>query len=260
MPDLAGLGVLVTRPRHQAEHLAQLIEAAGGHALRFPVIEIVDTPDREALNRITARLRDFDIAIFISPNAVNKAMNLIAASGGVPHGLQLACVGRGSAKELKRFGHEPALVPSGRFDSEALLAHPALQDMRGKKVIVFRGDGGREVLGDTLTARGAVLEYAECYRRAKPNADAAPLMRQWARGEVDIVTVTSGDALRNLFDLVGKLGQHWLIRTPVVTISDRIAEICHELGFKAAPIVAPEASDEGLVSAIAAWRRQQNSL
>lgn len=260
VPDLAGVGVLITRPQHQADRLAQLIEAEGGRALRFPVIEIVDTPDREALNAVLARLDQFEIAIFISPNAVNKAMNLISAQGGIPAGLQLACVGRGSAKELKRFGYEAAIVPSGRFDSEGLLVHPALQDVRGKNIVVFRGDGGREVLGDTLSARGARIEYGECYRRAKPNADATPLMRHWARGEVDVVTVTSSDALRNLFDLVGKLGQQWLIKTPVVTISERVAAVCRELGFKAAPIIATEASDEGIVAAIAAWRRQQNSL
>jgi uroporphyrinogen-III synthase len=258
-PDLHGLRVLVTRPAHQAEPLAQLIEAAGGEAVRFPVVEILDTADSAALHRILDRLSSFDIAVFISPNAVNKAMNLIQGRAGLPPHLQLACVGRGSAKALKHFGREADIVPDGRFDSEALLARDEFQQVGGKKIVIFRGDGGREVLGDTLKARGAEVEYAECYRRAKPHTDTTPLLRRWARGEIDLVTITSVDGLRNLFDLVGKLGQQWLIKTPVLVVSERMANVCRELGFKTEPIVA-EPSDEGIVAAARAWRRTQNSL
>lgn len=257
---LAGLRVLVTRPAHQADPLAQLIEAEGGEAIRFPVVEILEPEDSTALLRTIDRLDEFDLAIFISPNAVNKALNLILARRTLPPRLALACVGRGSAKALRHFGFEDVLVPSGSFDSEGLLALPALAEMRGKNVVIFRGDGGREVLGHTLAERGAQVEYAECYRRAKPTADATLLMRRWARGGIDVVTVTSVAGLRNLFDLVGKLGQQWLIKTPTVVVSERMAQVCRELGYKSAPLVADEASDEGIVRALQAWREAQKLL
>lgn len=257
---LTGVRVLVTRPAHQADGLAQLIEAAGGEAIRFPVVEILEPEDSSALLRTIDRLDEFDMAIFISPNAVNKALNLILARRRLPPHLALACVGRGSAKELRHFGFENVIVPGGRFDSEALLALPALTEVRGKKIVIFRGDGGREVLGNTLTARGAQVEYAECYRRAKPTADSTLLMRRWARGDIDAVVVTSVAGLRNLFDIVGKLGQQWLIKTPTVVVSERMAEVCRELGYKQAPLIADEASDEGILRALEAWRRAQKTL
>lgn len=257
---LAGVRVLVTRPRDQAENLARLIEARGGEVFRFPVIEIAEPQDPRALLAIIDRLKDFALAIFISPNAVKHAMNLIRARGGLPSGLRVACVGSGSARELRHFGIDKVIVPPERFDSEALLELPELQQVAGKRIVIFRGDGGRELLGDTLRARGAEIEYAECYRRLRPDTDATPLMHRWARGEVDIVSVTSVDGLRNLFDMLGKDGQPWLIRTPVVVVSERMAQVCRELGFTTGPRVAVTAGDEAILEAIQAWRDGQNTL
>lgn len=259
---LAGLTVLVTRPAHQADNLARLVELAGGQALRFPVLEILEPADAAALLAQIDRLDEFDMAIFISPNAVTKAMNVIRSRrAALPAGLELACVGRGSAKELRRFGIEHLIAPSkGRFDSEALVALPEMQSVDGKRILIFRGDGGREFLGETLAARGARIEYAECYRRGRPNADTTPLLRLWARDGIDIVTMTSVDGLRNLYDLVGKLGQQWLTKTPIVVTSERIAAACRELGFKSEPILADSATDDAIVAAIGAWRTRQISL
>lgn len=254
-PSLAGIGVLVTRPARQADRLVRLIEEASGRAVRFPVIEIAEPLDNAPLLALIDRLERFDLAIFISPNAVEKAMNLVRARrGDWPARVSVACVGRGSAKALKHFGIERAVMPTGRFDSEALLAEPALADVAGKRIVVFRGDGGRELLGNTLRGRGAEVDYAECYRRLRPSVDPTPLLRQWARGEIDIVTITSVEALRNLYDMVGKAGRSWLVRTPIVVLAETHALACRELGFKQAPIVAREASDEAILEAIQAWR------
>jgi uroporphyrinogen-III synthase len=259
-PSLAGVRVLVTRPREQAENLARLIEARGGEAIRFPVIEIAEPRDPRALLAVIDRLKDFALAIFISPNAVKRAMNLIRARGGLPSGLRVACVGRGSARELQHFGVDKVIVPPDRFDSEALLELPELQQVAGKRIVIFRGDGGRELLGDTLRARGAEIEYAECYRRLRPDTDATPLRHRWARGEIDIVSVTSVDGLRNLFNMLGKDGQPWLIRTPIVVVSERMAQVCRELGFTTGPRLAATAGDEAILEAIQTWRDGQNTL
>ncbi len=257
---LSGVRVLVTRPRDQAENLARLIEARGGEAIRFPVVEIADPRDTQTLLAIIDRLKEFALAIFISPNAVNRAMNLIRARGGLPEATRVACVGRGSARELKQFGIENVIVPPDRFDSEALLEMPALQSVKGKRIVIFRGDGGRELLGETLKSRGGVIEYAECYRRVRPDTDVTPLLRRGARGEIDIVSVTSVDGLRNLFDMVGQAGQRWLIHTPIVVVSERMVEVCRELGFKTEPRLASPAGDDAILEAIQAWRDGQNAL
>ena len=247
---LAGKSIVVTRPAHQSGELAALIRAAGGVALLFPVLEISDVEDLKPLLAIVARLDEFDLAVFISPNAVNKAMNLITAHRALPPTLRCAAVGRGSVKELARFGVSHVIAPSRRFDSEGLLELPELQEVRDRRVVIFRGDGGRELLGDTLKARGAHVEYAECYRRAMPNLDAAPLLKAWARNELDAVTVTSSEGLRNLYEMIGTLGRQWLRKTAVFVPHSRIAGVARELGLT--HVTVTEAGDEGLMRALIA--------
>ena len=245
---LAGRRIVVTRPAQQTEPLAALIRAAGGEPIVFPVLEILDAEDLRPLNAVIDRLDDFDLAIFISPNAVNKAMNLIGTRRALPARLKVAAIGRGSVKALGQFGVTEVIAPRGRFDSEALLGLPELAAVHGKNVVIFRGEGGRELLGDTLIARGARLEYAECYRRGKPGADTARLMRAWARNELDAIVVTSSEGLRNLFDMVGRPGQVWLKKTPIVVPHPRIAETARALGLPL--VVETESGDEGLVAGL----------
>jgi uroporphyrinogen-III synthase len=247
--------VLVTRPAHQAANLARLITEAGGEPILFPVLEILDPSDQTALLATISRLETFDLAIFISPNAVNKAMNLVLARRTWPAGLAIAAIGKGSRRELLRYGMDNVLVPENRFDSEGLLCHPSLQEMQGRRVVIFRGEGGRELLGDTLKARGASLEYAECYRRGKPALDAAPLLHRWARGEIHAVTVTSSESLHNLFDLLGKLGQQWLRKTPLFAPHEKIATLARRLGLDCVA-VTPE-GDEGMLAGLIEWQKHQ---
>jgi uroporphyrinogen-III synthase len=250
---LAGLGILVTRPAHQSEHLANLIRQAGGNPILFPALEIVDIPDLQPLNTLIDRLDQFDLAIFISPNAVNKAMNLIRARRKLPASLQIAAIGKGSAKVLAQYGVQDVITPKQRFDSEALLALPELQAVAGKHIVIFRGDGGRELLGDELSRRGAQQEYAECYRRQKPQADNGKLLYLWARNELHAITVTSTEVLHNLFDLVGKLGQQWLKKTPVFVPHERIAEAAREMGLE--KVFVTGAGDEAMVAGLVAWQK-----
>ncbi len=247
---LAGRGIVVTRPAHQASSLAGLIEAAGGKAILFPTVEIVEIADQRPLLGLIDRLDEFDIAIFISPNAARQAMTVIQARRALPQRLQLAAIGHGGARELARFGLSQVTVPT-QFDSEALLDLPGFRDVAGKRVVIFRGEGGREVLGDTLAARGALIEYAACYRRRRPDADPAPLLDAWERDELHAVIVTSSEGWRNLFDLVGTAGQSWLRKTPVFVPHPRIA---HSAGAAGLAIIVPTAQgDAGLVQEMTRW-------
>lgn len=248
---LGGRHIVVTRPAGQARHLAEAIARAGGSAVLFPVLVIRDIDDQAALIDIARRLDSFDLAIFISPNAVSKALKSITACRAWPLTTRVATMGRTSERELAQFGFSDVIAPSGRFDSEALLDMPALQEMAGKHVVIFRGDGGRELLGDTLAARGATVEYVACYRRGKPDLDATPLLELWANGELDAVTATSSEGLRNLFDMVGSLGQTWLRKTPLFAPHQRIALQAGRLGLE--QVLATEPGDEGLLAGLIAY-------
>lgn len=253
---LNGKGILVTRPAHQAAELAERIVAANGKPVMFPVLEILDTADLAPLYALIDRLDEVDMAIFISPNAVNKAMNLIKSRRELPRHLQIAAIGRGSSRELKHFGIDRIIAPTARFDSENLLEMPELQDVAGKHIVIFRGDGGREVLGDTLAARGAKIEYAECYRRSRPDVNAGNLLRQWSRNEINAVTITSSEGLRNLYDMLGKLGRQWLKSTPVFVPHERILGVAQELGLEHG--ILTESGDEGLIAGMTEWFAEQH--
>jgi len=257
---LSGVRVLVTRPREQAEHLSQLIEREGGTAVRFPAVEITEPSDPTSLPRAVERLDEFDLAIFISPNAVHRAMPaILTRAGGIPKKLIFVCVGRGSAHALKTFGIEHPIAPTGSFDSEALLNLPELQRVAGTHIVIFRGEGGRALLGQTLKQRGAHVEYAECYRRRRPTADPT-VLRNLLDKSVEIISVTSIEVLQNLLAMVDAEAQSWLFKTPIVVLSQRQASACREAGFLTKAIIAREASDEAVLEAIKTWRASQKSL
>lgn len=255
MPDrpLAGIGVLVTRPVEQAEQLVQLIEAAGGRAIRFPTLAIAPPTDPTALGALLDRLAQFDLAIFISPTAVEQALRRLHERGQkLPAGMTIAAIGAGSAAALAAHGIV-ALAPKERFDSEGLLALPRLRQVKGQRVVIFRGEGGRALLGDTLRARGAQVVYAECYRRVRPATDAAALQDRWRRGEIDVVSITSIAALDNLYAMFDEPGRAALRATAVAVLNASQAAACQRLGFVHAPLVASQATDAALVQAIGAW-------
>ena len=168
---LQGLRVLVTRPAGQADRLYQQIAAAGGKPVRLPAIEIRDTPDTQRVQQTLAQLERYDLAVFISVNAVEKTMEYCRFLSQWPATVKIATVGASSAGALESYGLQVDLVPEHHFNSEALLALPELQDMTGRRVVIFRGNGGRDTLRDTLLERGAGVDYVEVYCRACPDVD-----------------------------------------------------------------------------------------
>ena len=248
---LAGRHIVVTRPAEQSRHLAELIAAAGGEVLLFPVLSISDIEDKAPLLALAARLEEFDLAVFVSPNAVERALAPILAQRAWPQRCAVATVGKGSERALARFGFTQVIAPSLRFDSEGLLALPELQPMAGRRVVIFRGDGGRQLLGDTLQARGASVEYVSCYRRANPHGDLTPLTDLWARRQCVALTVTSSEGLRNLYEMLDGDGRQALARTPLFVPHQRIAEEAGKLGLT--QLIATPGGDEGLVAGLIAY-------
>ncbi|MBA4143346.1 MAG: uroporphyrinogen-III synthase [Nitrosospira sp.] len=245
---LAGINILVTRPAHQADELACGIRRAGGEPVLFPVLEILDTTRQESLLNLIGRLDEFDLAIFISPNAADKALEQIRGKRTFPTRLKVAAVGQATARQLAHYGIDEVIAPATRFDSEALLELEELKQVEGKRIVIFRGDGGRELLGENLVKRGAALEYAECYRRVKPEADITPLQRVGARGEIHGVTMTSSEGLRNLCQMIGEDGQAWLKNTPLFVSHERIAHTAGKLGFT--HVILAAAGDNGLLEGL----------
>jgi uroporphyrinogen-III synthase len=254
---LAGLGVLVTRPAHQAESLCALIEQQGGRAYRFPVLEILDPLDPGPLQAVATQLDAYDWAIFVSVNAVDRALDSILAVRDWPADTRIAVIGRSSAQALQRHGLDADLYPEHQFDSEALLALPAMQRVKGQRVVIFRGDGGREYLAETLRQGGAQVDYIEAYRRARPAVEPAALLAQWQRGSIDIVVVTSAESLKNLDAMIGEAGSELLRRTQLLLVSERQIPLAQHMGFELQPLIADNATDASVVQALQKWRKAQ---
>lgn len=251
---LDGTVVLVTRPEQQADHLCALIEAAGGTALRLAVLAIAEPEQDELLRARLAGLKAYHLALFVSANAVHRGLPRVEAGGGFPDTIRVAAVGQATARALAQHGRRVDLCPARDFSSEALLALAELQDLHGHRVLIFRGQGGRELLAETLRARGAQVDYAEVYRRVPARPDCSALMRAWARGQMHVVVATSGEILRALYDLLEPHGQRALCQTALVVVSDRMLKLARELGFSADVVVAERAADESIVDAVVRWR------
>lgn len=248
--DLRGLGVLVTRPARQAESLCELIEAHGGLALRFPVLEI-QPGGTDADRRRLANANHYHRLIFVSANAVEQA------APHLPENLKptVAAVGAATARALRDIGIRDVLIPEGRADTEGLLALSAMQRVEGRRVLIVRGEGGRAMLGDTLSERGAEVDYAEIYRRAVPGAGQTSLPADW-ENVLGAVTVTSGEALDNLCRRLG-YGRR-LLETPLIVVSERTAHHAHQAGFRSVHVSAG-ASDEALLVALCALAQREGN-
>ena len=254
--ELADLKVLVTRPAHQAGPLCRLIEEAGGVAVSFPVLSVTAMEETEAMQSLLDHLNDYWLAIFISPNAVRFGIEAAARHGGLPAGLHIAAVGEGSRRELEqRLKRTVDFVPEGRYDSEGLLALPALQQVAGKKIVIFRGGGGRELLAETLRERGAQVDYAEVYRRMPTTPPDSATLSRWIEGGVNAITVTSSEGLQNLYGMMDARGRDWLLTMPLFVVSERCAELAQQLGFKSRAHIAQPASDQAIMESLAGWAR-----
>ncbi|HUX89538.1 MAG TPA: uroporphyrinogen-III synthase [Gallionellaceae bacterium] len=244
---LAGLNIVVTRPREQAAPLVRSIAELGGNCIQFPLLEITPLTDERPLRDLAARLHQFQLAIFISPNAVRYGMPAIQHAGGLPASLQVATVGLSSAKALHDYGVKKVIAPQLRFDSESLLALPELQEVAAKNIVIFRGDSGRELLGDTLKSRGANVEYVTCYHRSKPQHDVTALFA----ARPDVLCVSSSEALHNLWELLNPVCRLRFTALPLFVSHERIAQAARKLGWQ--QIVSTTAEDEGLLSELIGW-------
>ena len=242
---LAGRGVVITRPRDLAPAFARLIEARGGHAFVFPTIEIEPLPAPAA----AARLGDYDWVIFVSPSAVRVARR--GAEDWPPRGA--AAVGSGTQRELEAAGVAAVVAPATGADSEALLAMPQMQHMVGKRVLIVRGDEGRALLGETLAARGASVQYAACYRRVRPAGDCRLLEEAWREGRVHAITLLSAQALDNFIAMGGDALARAL---PLFVPHERIAAHARELGAREVLLAA--GGDEQLLERLVAYFHERH--
>lgn len=236
--NLKGLHVLNTRPLNQARALSQEIEDAGGISIECPALEI-----RPKAKTWFAKLPDLtkvNKAIFISANAVNYFFTILKQEKYQwPSTIKLIAVGEATAAALQKQGVRADFIPT-RADSETLLNLPTLQKPKDELILLIKGEQGRNLIAETLKARGAQLHSCEVYKRILPKTDPQQLDSLWQNETVDIILFTSQQAMHNLFILFGKKARAWLCSTPCLVISKRLAEEAALLGIQTIIVAEPK--------------------
>lgn len=236
--SLQGLHIAVTRPLTQAQSLCAAITQQGGTAISYPLLAVTAINDYAQFNQQLTTLATTDWAIFISSNAVDFAMpRVVKKYPQLPSQLKFAAIGPQTAEALVPYGVDTVLIPHQRYDSETLMSLPEMQNVAGKTVIIFRGVGGRELMADTLKARGAQVYFAESYQRINPQTDTRLLDHYWQQHKLDALVVTSSEAMRYLLALADKAP--WLTHVTLCVNHERIAELPKARGLKVLVADAP---------------------
>jgi uroporphyrinogen-III synthase len=250
---LAGLVVVVTRPAAQAAGFAERVTAAGGQTLLLPTLVI----ERIELDADARRARipdDFDWTIYTSSNAVEASLTQLPP----PTRTRVAAVGRATARTLEQHGIAVAAVPTTTSDSEGLLALDGFADLRGQRVLILKGRGGRTLLREELARRGAEVVLGDVYERRRATAGPAALdaLREACDAGKAVVAATSAEVLAALLELAPGERCPRLRDAALLLPGDRVAAAARELHWRGPIVVAQGAEDaamaEALVRALAA--------
>jgi uroporphyrinogen-III synthase len=239
-----------------------MLQSDGAGVLSFPVIDIQPVSGDAGLRGQLQRIADYELLLFVSRNAVDSAFALIDSSQLAAHTMfgVIGSATRGALADAlagSKCNIDDCLVASEPYNSEALLESDVLQRVSGKRILILRGQEGRNLLGDELSRRGAVVEYAEVYRRVLPKVDPLVFNRLVADAFPSLVILTSTEGMHNLVQLVDAGAAKALCRTPWLLISERMRESALKLGHNAPVLVARNASDSGIRQTICAWADRQ---
>lgn len=241
----SGARIAVTRPAGQAAALIERIRTAGGEAIALPLLEIAPPTIPVTAAELRHQAQQANRAIFISPNAVRMALNILPARDW-PANTRLTAIGKGTARALHEAGFPDVLTPHDGADSETLLALPEFADIHGQTILIIRGEGGRELLAKTLENRGAKLTHAIVYRR-QPRPPSIDRLRAT---ESTIFVVTSSEALRVLLDAAhNEHDVQWLRAQRFVFGHPRIAQLGRTHGLVHG-IIVERPEDDALYSAL----------
>ncbi|MGU3525720.1 uroporphyrinogen-III synthase [Enterobacteriaceae bacterium C23F] len=245
------MSILVTRPSPQGEELVSRLRALGREAWSFPLIEF--TPGREltTLCEHLANLREGDLLFALSQHAVEFAHARLQQQGkGWPRTPGYFAIGRTTALALHKVSGIDVRYPLDREISEVLLQLPELQNVAGRQALIMRGNGGRELLGETLQSRGASVTFCECYQRSPRHYDGAAEAMRWQSRGVTRLVVTSGEMLQQLWTLIPQwYRERWLLNCELLVVSERLAQEALELGWRNIR-VADSADNDALLRAL----------
>lgn len=247
--------MVVTRPARQAAVFSHSLRQHGANVILFPLIEVIATPNTVQAKTVLEDLAQYDAAIFISTNAVHFGLALLNEQQRRQlRYLTIGAIGSKTANALIQQGLPVQWLPSGGFTSEDFLAMPAVEYLAGQRVLIFRGEGGRELLAETLQERGAKVAYVDCYQRVCPKNAVDLLKPLHENPQLGIIAITSGEGLSNLLALLGH--PDWIRTAPLLVGSQRIATTARQLGFTGHLVIADNPGDEAMLETLLHWAQE----
>lgn len=243
--------ILVTRPSPAGEQLVTRLRALGRVAYHAPLIDFSPGRDLPKLPELLQDMQAGDLVFALSQNAVRYANPLLKRNKlSWPVKLSYYAIGRTTALALHTASRLHVTFPPMGETSEMLLSLPLLQNLAGKKALLLRGNGGRELLGASLAERGAAVTFCECYQRSPIYYDGSEQSAHWQRAGVDILVVTSGEMLQQIYTLVPDYYRSsWLLRCRLIVVSDRLAALATQMGWTEVR-VAENADNDALTRAL----------
>lgn len=255
--SLTGQVIVNTRPAHQQAELTALLEAEGARVQALPAIAIVASDDSQRA-QIRQQFDRCDIALFVSRNAVEAVFRFIDCDE-LPPATQIGVIGASTQQSLaQQMADRPyQLISAEPFNSEGLLDAAALQSVAGKAIVIFRGQQGRNLLGDELSRRGARVGYCEVYRRELPEQLAAAITETLQMLVPTLIVLTSNEGMHNLIEQADTASRKQLMQIPWLLISERMRESALKLGHNASIVIAASPSDRGIKQSICDWADQR---
>ncbi|MBN1654434.1 MAG: uroporphyrinogen-III synthase [Deltaproteobacteria bacterium] len=253
--SLAGKRVLVTRAREQASVLARRLRDLGAVAVEVPVIRIVPSEDLSSLFAALVKEKRYDWVVFTSVNGVRFFFQEAASQHYDMRRLEqakLAAIGPATATALSSRGVVAETIPSeyrGEAVAEAIIER-SHGDLKGVSVLLFRAQGARPALPETLRRAGARVQIIEAYRAERPERDEAVRLRAMLeKRELDVVTFTSSSTVNNLIKILGDGAVGLLFGLTIASIGPITSETALKRGLRV-DITASEYTIEGLVKAL----------
>ncbi len=221
---LQGLSILVTRPEHQADEFCLMLKNAGAKPVRLPTLKIEETTQQDHTLRLLKQVDQQNIIIFTSSNAVEFASGYMDSLLSSQHTYTVAAIGKKTTQALQKKNIHVDIQPEKYYNSESLLALADMRQVKNKRILIIKGEGGRTLLGDTLKARGAIVEHANVYVRRCPTLS-DHLLNTLKSEKIDIITLTSAESSENLLSLLSDQPIKWLTNATLLLGSQRIYDV-----------------------------------
>jgi len=254
MIDISSQKIIInTRPAMQAQELTSLLQDNKFNVVELPLIQIEETFSDLNSNNYYKQISDSDLLIFISANAVIYFFKYFELDKEIP----VAVIGKSTAKVFEQFsGRQADILPEKGSDSESLLKHPSLNgiSIHYKRILIVRGQGGRELLAQQLTQRQAQVNYLEVYKRNCPTYKETYLYNLWHniwhKNAIGFMIITSTQSLKNLLKITNKQIYPLVLEKNLLVIHDRIREKARQYGFSGKILVSKNASNKAVLQAL----------